>query len=103
MEKCGDWVQYDTVCGEYICPNCYDKRDISADNNFFVAFALEHGYYGQVSIQLSTRALNYIINCIELNYVLNYAYTLLIFLSAYLLEIDQVQFKNSNYDVLLSA
>ena len=33
-EKCGDWVQWN-ICNEYICPNCYDKRDISANDDFF--------------------------------------------------------------------
>ena len=43
MEKCGDWVQCD-ICDEYICPKCYDKRDISADDDFFVAFTSDHKY-----------------------------------------------------------
>ena len=31
-ERCGDWVQCD-ICDEYICPKCYDERDISADDD----------------------------------------------------------------------
>ena len=34
-EQCRDWAQYD-ICNEYICPKCYDKRDISTDNDVFV-------------------------------------------------------------------
>ena len=36
-EKCGDWVLCD-LCDEYIHPKCYGKRDISADDDFFVVF-----------------------------------------------------------------
>ena len=43
MKKCGDWVQCD-MCDECICPKCYDKRDISADDDFFVVFASDHKY-----------------------------------------------------------
>ena len=58
MEKCRDWVQCH-IYDEYICPKCYDKRDISADDDFFfVAFALDHKHKGQISIQLSTAVLN---------------------------------------------
>ena len=32
-EKCGDGVQCD-ICDEYICPKCYEKRDISDDDDF---------------------------------------------------------------------
>ena len=40
-EKCGDWIQSD-ICDEYIYPKCYDKRDVSADDDFFVVFASDH-------------------------------------------------------------
>ena len=33
-KKWGDCVQCD-ICDQYICPKCYDKRDISADDDFF--------------------------------------------------------------------
>ena len=36
-EKCGDWVQCDT-CNEYIFQECYDKRDISADDKFLLQY-----------------------------------------------------------------
>ena len=32
-EKREDWVQCD-MCDEYIFPKCYDKADISADDDF---------------------------------------------------------------------
>ena len=32
MEKCGDRVQCD-ICNKYICPKCYDKRDILASDH----------------------------------------------------------------------
>ena len=38
-EKCRDWVQCD-ICDEYICPKCYDKRDISADDDFFCSICM---------------------------------------------------------------
>ena len=47
-----DWVQCD-ICDEYICPKCYGKRDISADDHFFVVFASDQKYKDQISIQLS--------------------------------------------------
>ena len=34
MKKCGDWFQCD-ICEEYIWPKCYEKSDISADNDIF--------------------------------------------------------------------
>ena len=40
-EECGDWVECN-ICKEYICPKCYDKRDIYAD--FFVVFATDPKY-----------------------------------------------------------
>ena len=40
-EKCGDRVKCD-ICDEYICPNCYDKRDTPADDDFFVVFPSDH-------------------------------------------------------------
>ena len=40
MEKCGDWAQRDTY-DECIYLKCNDKRDISADDDFFVVFALD--------------------------------------------------------------
>ena len=43
MEKCGDWFQCN-ICGECIFPKCYDKRGISADDDFFVVFYLDHKY-----------------------------------------------------------
>ena len=42
-KKCGDSVPCD-ICDEYICPKCYDKRNIPADADFFVVFALDHKY-----------------------------------------------------------
>ena len=42
-KKRGDSVPCDT-CDEYICPKCYDKRNISADDDFLVVFVLEHKY-----------------------------------------------------------
>ena len=67
-EKYRDWVRYD-IYDEYICPKCYDKRDISADDNFFVVFASDHKYHKrQISIRLFTRAFNYAMElsaCIE--------------------------------------
>ena len=33
-----------TVCDEYICPKCCDKRDISADDVFLVGFASDYKY-----------------------------------------------------------
>ena len=38
-EKRGDWVQCNT-CDKYICPKCYDKRGISADDDFFVSLCI---------------------------------------------------------------
>ena len=35
MEKCGYWIQCD-ICDEYICPKCYEKRNISADDDFLL-------------------------------------------------------------------
>ena len=67
-EKFGDWIECDT-CDEYICPKCYDKRDIFADDDS------------------SKRPLGHLI-------VLRYQL---------LLEIDQAQLKNSNYDILFSS
>ena len=43
----------------YLFKVLYDNRDISADDDFFAAFALHHKNYGHISIQLSTRTLNY--------------------------------------------
>ena len=36
-EKCGYWVQSD-ICNEYIYPEGYEKRGISADDEFFCSF-----------------------------------------------------------------
>ena len=38
-EKCGDWVQCD-ICDEYICLKCYEKRDISADDDFICSICI---------------------------------------------------------------
>ena len=40
-DKCKDWIQCD-ICDEFICPKCYDKRNISADDDFFVVFPSDH-------------------------------------------------------------
>ena len=57
-DKGKDWIQCD-IWDEYICPKCYDKKNISADDDFFVVFPSDHKNWGEIFIQLSTRALNY--------------------------------------------
>ena len=42
-KKCGDWFPGD-ICDEYKCPKCYDKREISVDDDFFVVLASDHKY-----------------------------------------------------------
>ena len=42
-EKCGEWVQCD-IWDEYICPKCFEKKDIFKENDFFVVFELDHKY-----------------------------------------------------------
>ena len=49
-EKCGDCFKC-YICDEYIYPKCYDKGHISADDDsYFVVFASDHNYQGQISI-----------------------------------------------------
>ena len=42
-KKCGDQVQCN-ICDEYICPKCYGKRDISADDDLFAVLGSDHKY-----------------------------------------------------------
>ena len=46
-EKCGYWVQCD-ICDEYIYAKCYDKRDLSANDDFFVVYTLDHKCKGHM-------------------------------------------------------
>ena len=54
----GDWFQCD-MCHECICPNCNGKRVVAVAVAVVVVVLLDHKYWGQISIQLSTRTLNY--------------------------------------------
>lgn len=48
-KKSRDWVQ-GNISDEYICPNYYGKRNISADDDlFFGLFASDHKYYVRFS------------------------------------------------------
>ena len=38
-EECRDWVQC-VICDEYICLKCYDKANISADDNLFCSMCM---------------------------------------------------------------
>ena len=47
------WIELTEICryrvqcdifDEYICQKCYEKKDISADDYFFVVFASDHKY-----------------------------------------------------------